>query len=237
MAGDISQKPRGPAGVRHVPLSPQQDTHSVSPFQLQPQAQSWPPLTPLSPSSLALAPPSHPLPAVPSPRDCQLSAWQDSCQEPGSKQQDGENSELVSHRTPEQVLDHFKPMYQPRTPRFAWEMGVGKGVSARFQSLPGTLNLPSASHSGSGLWVPVLASEIRPFDQRPCQSMSSSSDLVSTTNQQMDQRCRPQCRSQGAHGKTQVRMQKQSQISGEKQGDRKGRQRHRDWQCERGRNC
>lgn len=47
-----------------------------------------------------------------------------------------EERELVSHWTPKQelqaeVLDIFNHTYQPRKPRLAWGMKVGKGVLAK----------------------------------------------------------------------------------------------------------
>lgn len=97
---------RNPEDSQALPaaLSPQQNIHSVSPCQLQPQAQCGPflPLFPL------LTPPASWPSILVLPVVCMVGYWQ----RPGGGQRAGENQELVPRWAPEQeppaqVLDHF----------------------------------------------------------------------------------------------------------------------------------
>lgn len=171
---------RNPEDQRVFPvcvcLSSQQSVRSVSPCQLQPQVRSWLALTLFSPSSLALAPSSHPLPAVPSPWHCQLSSWRDTCQGPGSRRDSRENWELVSLSSGSRPLEIYA---SPQDAQVCLGVGGGEGSCCQspiFLQEHSVLVVLTVDLADGSLFWP---SEIRPLCQRPCQSISNSSDLIS----------------------------------------------------------
>lgn len=192
---------------------PQKNIPSFSPCQLQPQAQSWPPLTLFSPSSRA--PSSHSRPAVPSPWYCQVSAWQIHVK----GQEAGRTVEIIRAGfpwdpragTPDSGSRPLQTYVSTQDTQVCLGVGVGKGVFARVPF--SSKNAPSSSCS---LWIWLAGPCFGLCDQAIRSKALSKHFQLIRFGVQIKPADEPKMQEPG-------HVWKQSQINGEKQGDRKGR--------------